>query len=345
MSARRALLACLCVAVLAPAATGVVRAHPTADTFVVITLDDRHRFTVSVSSDAQALKLKMDALGGSLAPHLDVRFDGQRAVLAPAGTRGVAGRPDVVSVELSGRVPPSARRLTFRSTAIFGVYPLLVRRANDEEAPEDRYEWLSGARTSRAYDLSELAAAPAGSTFFDAAVLGFTHIVPDGLDHILFVLGLFLLTTRARAILIQVSAFTAAHSLTLGLGLAGVVSLPPAIVEPLIALSIVYVGVENVRSASLGRARVGVVFGFGLLHGLGFADALASLELSRGGWFTTLAGFNVGVEIGQLAVIALAALATWSLRVEPNTYRAWIVRPASLAIAACGVLWLVDRVA
>jgi hypothetical protein len=339
------LLACLCLAVLTPAATGVVRAHPTADTFVVITLDDRHRFTVSVSSNAEALKLKIDALGGSLASHLDVRFDGQRAMLVPAGTRDVAGRPDVVSVDLSGRVPASAGRMTFRSTAIFGTYPLLVRRANDEEAPDDRYEWLSGARTSRAYDLSEFAAAPAGATFFDAAVLGFRHIVPDGLDHILFVLGLFLLTTRVRAILIQVSAFTAAHSLTLGLGLAGVVSMPAAMVEPLIALSIVYVGVENLRSTSLARARVVVVFGFGLLHGLGFAEALASLELSRGGWLTTLAGFNVGVEIGQLAVIALAALAAWSLGVQQNTYRAWIVRPASLTIAVCGVLWPVDRVA
>ena len=109
--------------------------------------------------------------------------------------------------------------------------------------------------------------------------LGFTHILPHGLDHILFVLGLFLLATNLRTLLLQVSAFTLAHSVTLGLALFEVVSVPAAIVEPLIALSIPYVAFENIVTTRLQPWRLLLVFGFGLLHGLGFAEVLASLKL------------------------------------------------------------------
>src|SRR5204862_4443520 len=101
--------------------------------------------------------------------------------------------------------------------------------------------------------------------------LGFTHIVPGGLDHVLFVLGVYLLSGRARSILWQVSAFTVAHSITLGLSMYGLVSVSPRIVEPLIALSIAYVAVENILLSDLKAWRVVLGFAFGLLHGMGFA--------------------------------------------------------------------------
>jgi hypothetical protein len=343
MTRRRSFLICVCLALIIAAKGALLQAHPTAETFVTVTLGDRGGVSVTVSSDARALALKLEALGGSLASHVDLECDGQPVPLTQRGTKDVPGRPGFAAIELTGVVPASARQLTFRSTAILGVYPLLVRHANQPAASDDRYEWVSGADISRVYDLAALDATADRSAFGDAVWLGFTHIVPKGLDHILFVLGLFLLTTRMRPILVQVSAFTLAHSLTLGLGLAGLVSLPSSVVEPLIALSIVYVGVENLRSTALGRSRVVIVFAFGLLHGLGFAEALASMDLSRIGWLATLAGFNVGVELGQLAVIGAAALGVAAIRVEPSRYRAWIVRPASLAIAAAGVLWLIER--
>ena len=111
--------------------------------------------------------------------------------------------------------------------------------------------------------------------------LGFTHILPQGYDHMLFVLGLFLFAPQWRPLLLQVTAFTLAHTLTLGLAVFGVVSVSPRIVEPLIALSIVWVGVENLRQRELGWTRTAVVFGFGLLHGLGFAGALTELGVER----------------------------------------------------------------
>ena len=344
-------LRCAVLAGVVLLAPSLLLAHPTADTFVVVTLANEG-VQVTVSGDARGLALKLEALGGSMSDHLDLRFDGQRVPLSPRRTADVPGRRGFVAFSFSGVVPAAARQLTFRSTAIFGAYPLLVRHGREAEVPDNRYEWLSGDDRSRVYDLERVGRSTAGSAFVDAIALGFSHIVPKGLDHILFVLGLFLLTTRVRAVLMQVSAFTLAHSITLGIGAAGAVSMPAAIVEPLIALSIVYVGVENLRSTSLGRGRVAVVFAFGLLHGLGFADAVSSLRLSGAGWLATLAGFNVGVELGQLAVIAIAALvvaASHEVLQGPTRsgdaarYRRFIVQPASVAIAAAGVVWLVER--
>jgi hypothetical protein len=176
--------------------------------------------------------------------------------------------------------------------------------------------------------------------------LGFSHILPEGLDHILFVLGLFLLSPRLKPLLLQVSAFTVAHTLTLALSTYGVVSLPSRPVEALIALSIAYVAVENLLTRELKPWRLAVVFAFGLLHGLGFAGVLAQLGVPAGESLTALLSFNAGVELGQLAVIGAALLVVgwWRQReAYRRAYRRWVVLPASLAIAVVGLLWTVER--
>ena len=175
-------------------------------------------------------------------------------------------------------------------------------------------------------------------------VLGFEHILPKGLDHILFVLGIFLLSPAWRPVLWQVTTFTIAHSITLGLTIYGIVSLSPAIVEPLIALSITYVAIENLFTSTLKPWRIALVFAFGLLHGMGFAGVLSELGLPRSEFFTALVTFNLGVEAGQLAVIALAFLAVgWWRRSEAGRYRRWVVVPASVLIAICGAWWTITR--
>ena len=181
-------------------------------------------------------------------------------------------------------------------------------------------------------------------TFGRFVTLGVTHILPWGVDHVLFVLGLALLSPRLGPLLAQVTAFTVAHTLTLALSSFGVVRLSPQVVEPLIALSIVYVAVENVVSPKLRASRIVLVFAFGLLHGLGFAGVLGEIGLPEGQQLTSLLGFNVGVELGQLAVIALAAVAlgAWT---KLGGKREALVRPASLLIAAVGLYWFVERVA
>jgi hydrogenase/urease accessory protein HupE len=174
--------------------------------------------------------------------------------------------------------------------------------------------------------------------------LGYTHILPKGLDHILFVIGIFLLSARWRSILLQVSTFTLAHSITLGLTMYGVVSLPARIVEPMIALSIAYVAIENLATSDLKPWRLALVFSFGLLHGMGFAGVLRDLGLPRSQFLTALLTFNAGVEAGQLSVIALAFIAVAYWRRSGLVYRRFIVQPASLAIAITGIYWTIQRV-
>lgn len=138
--------------------------------------------------------------------------------------------------------------------------------------------------------------------------VGFQHIIPRGLDHILFILGLFLVCKGWRSLLVQVTGFTLAHSLTLGLSTYGLISVPGSLVEPLIALSIVYVALDNLLGPKLVRWRFVVVCLFGLLHGLGFASVLNDIGLPGDQFLLSLALFNLGVELGQLAVLLGAFL-------------------------------------
>lgn len=174
--------------------------------------------------------------------------------------------------------------------------------------------------------------------------LGYMHILPLGFDHILFVLSLFLLSPKLKPVLWQATAFTVAHSVTLGLAMYHIITPPAKLVEPLIALSIMYVALENIFSPRLKASRVGVVFLFGLVHGLGFAGALSQMGLPQNAYLLSLIMFNVGVELGQLTVILLAyfLLAKWFSK-RP-WYRQRIVIPLSLMIAATAAFWTIQRV-
>jgi hydrogenase/urease accessory protein HupE len=172
---------------------------------------------------------------------------------------------------------------------------------------------------------------------------GFVHILPQGLDHILFVLALFLLATKTSTLLWQVSAFTLAHTITLALGIFGVISLPSSIVEPLIALSIAYIAIENIYLQKLTKWRLPIIFVFGLLHGLGFASVLVEFGLPENEYVSSLISFNVGVELGQITVIALALLATrWFIK-KP-WYRPYVVIPSSAIISVIALYWFIERV-
>jgi hydrogenase/urease accessory protein HupE len=177
-------------------------------------------------------------------------------------------------------------------------------------------------------------------------VLGVEHIL-SGLDHLLFLCGLLLVCRRVRSVAAIVTCFTLAHSITLALAALNLVCLSPRIVEPLIAATIVLVGIENVWRRSepegLWWGRCAVAFGFGLIHGLGFAAALQELGLGTHGTSVVgpLVAFNLGVEIGQLSVAALLLAVLWNL---PRAGR-WqqLPRLASLGIAGIGLFWLVQR--
>ncbi|MEE9387675.1 MAG: HupE/UreJ family protein [Paracoccaceae bacterium] len=220
--------------------------------------------------------------------------------------------------------------------------PLVVRQVI---ASGDGYSgYLTGGEHSIALPRSGSARQGWFTSFTDFIGLGFQHIIPKGLDHILFVLGLFFFSLKLRPLLTQVTAFTIAHTVTLASAALGIIQVPPSIVEPLIAASIVYVAVENILMTKLRPWRTAVVFGFGLLHGLGFASVLGDIGLDPARFFTGLIGFNIGVELGQLAVISAAFLVVGYWFGTRVWYRAVIAKPASLGIAIMGAYWFVQRV-
>lgn len=205
--------------------------------------------------------------------------------------------------------------------------------------------WELPVVTSRAVGAASISSEVAHPIDLLAFVrLGVEHILM-GFDHLCFLFALLLVAPRGRQMLAVVTTFTVAHSLTLAAAATGLVSLSPRLVEPLIAASIIYVAVENLFLRRAPRHRLALVFGFGLVHGLGFASALAERLPGVTGvaMIPPLLGFNVGVEAGQLAVAAclipLMRLARTRPAIAPKLQPAF-----SLAIAAAGIVWFCQRV-
>ncbi len=301
---------------------------------------EHRRFAPLAPADLQG-RLQADA--AKFAGNVEVRFGGERVSPRVDVLPIVAGpqQAQAVTMRLSGEIPPLGETFTWRYGLTYSVYSLELA---NEGRGEPMRQWLESDSSSAPFPLSKEVLPPTrAETIQQYLGLGFTHIVPYGLDHILFVLGIFLLTTKLKPILAQVTAFTIAHSITLGLTIYGLVSVSPRLVEPAIALSIAYVAIENLITSELKPWRVGIVFGFGLLHGMGFAGVLKELGLPRSQFLTALITFNVGVEAGQLTVIAAAFLliAYWH-RAKP-WYRERFVVPASALIALTGLFWTVQR--
>lgn len=355
------------------ASPSVARAHDFNFTDVLVVLKTNGTYQIDVTLDADALALgvspdtdsaavaaelealsaaelagRVEQAGDTVLRRVRVRFDEvkqQPQVSFPELESPLAGEgaPTVLgtTARLTGRVPPRAQEFSFGASRVFPVIELTLF----EQATGNVVKYtLGAAEDSPPYKLGSSAARAPGRLEVAARylILGFEHILPRGLDHMLFVLGLFLLSTRLRALFWQITAFTLAHSVTLGLSIYGVVSLPSRLVETLIALSIAYVAMENLATAELKPWRPALVFLFGLLHGLGFAGALRELGLPRGEFATALVTFNAGVELGQLSVVLLAFLLVgWARR--RNWYRKAIVLPASAAIALVGLYWAFER--
>ena len=246
-------------------------------------------------------------------------------------------------IRLTGTVPAGAQSFRLFCSKALGNVVLTLRH----EGGPQTIQRLTAGGYSELYPI-EIAVEPQGALAVSRTflILGYKHILPLGWDHIAFVLCLFLLSSRLKPLTWQVTAFTVAHSITLSLAVLGVVSLSQAvigrIVEPLIAVSIAFVAVENLFTDKLKPWRPVVVFAFGLLHGLGFASVLLQLGIPNDRYINALASFNVGVELGQLTIIALAFFTIGRFR-NTNWYRPRIVLPTSAAIALLGLCVAINR--
>tara|TARA_B110001450_G_scaffold7281_1_gene7446 strand:+ start:4139 stop:5293 length:1155 start_codon:yes stop_codon:yes gene_type:complete len=221
---------------------------------------------------------------------------------------------------------------------------LVVRHGEGDDAYAG---FLEGGELSLPLPRSGAVEESGTAVFWRFVIEGFEHIIPKGLDHILFVFGLFLFSLSWRPLLSQITAFTLAHTVTLGLTTLSIVKIPAAqiwLVEALIAVSITYVAIENIWRPKLGWWRVVVVFGFGLLHGIGFASVLGDLGLAQGQFVLSLIAFNIGVEGGQLAVIAIGFITLALPFGKSHSYRSYVVIPGSIAIALVGGWWAFERI-
>jgi hydrogenase/urease accessory protein HupE len=298
---------------------------------------------VTPPADRQGRDRRIASLTDACLKAVRVAFDGAavrpQITYRPASAlNDLAQGPSIV--QLTGVRPAGAGAFSVRYDLAIGTFALV---AHVGAAPAQTIWIEAGAESAPVSLVAPPPPLTTGEVAARYAAFGFTHILPKGLDHILFVLGLFLLTAKWRPVLTQISAFTLAHSITLGLTMYGVVSLPAQMVEPMIALSIAYVAIENLLTTELKSWRVALVFSFGLLHGMGFAGVLKDVGLPRHDFLTALIAFNVGVEAGQLAVvgIAFAAVAYW--RRNAVTYRRFVTQPASVVIGMAGVYWMVVR--
>ena len=222
---------------------------------------------------------------------------------------------------------------------------LLIRQMGTGGDPEYS-DYLPNGGESQAFMLSDARPVPLGSVIGKYIHSGIIHIVPAGLDHILFVVGLLAYGLSARGLIFQISLFTVAHTITLAAASLGWINISGSIVEPLIALSIAWIGVENMirTSGRVAITRSSVVFVFGLLHGLGFASVLADFGLPQSAYIVGLLSFNLGVEIGQLIIVVPIFLMLRALKLTDRRFRRGFQIPVSTIISAIGLFWFVERV-
>lgn len=254
--------------------------------------------------------------------------------------------PRISLIVFEGEVNRDAAHLNWYYPARFSDNAVRVRQVDTENEKWhwSSWQWIRDDQPSQSFSLQQLFTEPPITTVIaDYAEAGFLHIIPKGLDHILFILGIFLLGTRLRALVWQATMFTLAHSLTLSLAMFNIINLPASVVEPLIALSIAYIAFENLYAHKLNTSRLALVFFFGLLHGMGFASVLADFGMPESAYATALISFNLGVELGQLAILiaAYASITFWFK--DKQAFYKYVTVPGSLIIGIIGLYWTWER--
>ena len=234
--------------------------------------------------------------------------------------------------------------LTFKWSEKYG--PIIIREINELKKEDDLYtEYLqAGLQTDKIFIKNENMQSIFKS-IINYFILGIQHIIPKGLDHILFIVGLFFFSVTLRPLLIQVTMFTIAHSITLIFVSVSYINVNPLIVEPIIALSIAYVGIENIFKQYVKEyLRYIIIFFFGLLHGLGFALVLSDIGYQSSKLILNLISFNLGIEAAQIFII-LSLYVLLGIKFSNKKYYRYIFQvPVSLFIALVGIYWFFERI-
>ena len=232
--------------------------------------------------------------------------------------------------------------ITFSTKKIFG--PLIFKNFSniDKDTDKPQSQWLKPGNQT-----SELGILKVKTNTTNFSILGIWNgilqLILYGFDHILFILGLFFFSHKLKPLLIQVTTFTIAHSVTLISGGLGYVTISPLTIEVIIAASIIWVGFENLFRKNIQVSRIGVIFIFGLIHGLGFASMFKLKGLEGTDYYLNLLSFNIGIELGQLITL-LPLIILIPLFNRLSWYRILIAMPASIIIALFGIEMFIDRI-
>jgi len=299
---------------------------------------------------AAQLREKFIPFEEELNREIRLNFDSQPVKLQMTDVQiPVPGYPKVPRTSLivfEGKIDKQVEQLTWYYPARFSDNAIRVRQIDREKEKWhwSSWQWLRNDQVSKAFSLKEVFTAPTlFSVVPEYVVAGFDHIIPKGLDHILFILGIFLLSTKLKPLAWQATMFTLAHSITLSLSMFNVINLPASIVEPLIALSIAYIGIENLIAHKLKTSRLTLVFAFGLLHGMGFASVLAEFGMPESAYATALISFNLGVEVSQLLILTSAYFGITYWFKNKQNFHDFVTVPGSLMIGLTGLYWTWDR--
>jgi hydrogenase/urease accessory protein HupE len=278
---------------------------------------------------------------------LEVTFDGQPAACTEA--RCHMDSSDNATIFLSFPAPQFSKVIV-RSKWI-ALCPIGHRQFLSLQNPKDEIlaeRMLSANSDSISIEMSEIASKSENETkthsFTDFLLLGVKHIW-TGYDHLLFLFGLLIVSRNFASSVKIITCFTIAHSITLAVATLSLIQIPSRVVEPLIAASIVYVGIENLVRGDDPKGRWLLTLGFGLIHGFGFASVLRELGVGANGSSIAvpLVSFNLGVEIGQIVIASLALPVIWKLRARPAFVSRW-VPVCSGVVVALGGYWFVQRV-
>lgn len=258
--------------------------------------------------------------------------------------KGYTKRPRKSVLRYAAKLHTLPTTISWQYAKIYGDSAWRYRFFKKDSYTWQPWQWLSDGQFSGVINLNSAAVQSIRERFLQFVSIGFLHVIKQGWDHILFIIGIALSSLLWRQLLLLVSAFTLAHTLTLGLAMFGILVVPERIVEPLIALSIAYIAIENLLlKPSFVRKSV-LVFCFGLLHGLGFANLLSRLQMNDSNFLTTLIGFNIGVELAQIVIVASVFLLLLSLQKTQFNYQKWLVIPILVMIAMIGISWSIDRI-
>ncbi|MCK5727332.1 MAG: HupE/UreJ family protein [Thiotrichaceae bacterium] len=301
---------------------------------------------------SEALLIKFDPFKTSFLATINLsdqlgQFIALSVVNVKIPERGYTKVPRISTIYLQGKIPSTTKSLQWYYPLSFGDHAVRLRQIDKmkETWHWSEWQWLRKDKTSEPFLLNQIEIKrPWYQVALNYIVTGFEHIIPKGLDHILFILALFFFKPQLRILLWQVSLFTLAHTVTLGLSSYGLIHLPAIIIEPLIALSIAYAALENLFNRGLKRSRMVLIFAFGLLHGLGFASVLADFGLPETDFLLALLSFNIGVELAQVGILLCAYFCFAALFKDKPWYQSRVTIPASLLIAVTGIILTVQRI-